>query len=1153
MIPKRLDVRTMGEGLASLALLGERKLPDGKLSAVSVVRVTEGAKIHLASSVPARKLYVASDPPAAKSAFEKLSRYPDAKVVFLPHRDDVLVHRKGFSLRTSRERAAALAAIATGRADTLVVCADALMQKFPAPELVRSCCLELKRDDTVAPQSVADALVAAGYVRQEMIAEEGDFALRGDILDVYVCGGDPVRVNFFDDLVENVKTIDIETMLPLNEKESVFVPPAGDVVFSEKDAADVRRALSAHSDNPVAALLGDSVHAGVCQPSLAWVVPFSADNSHSLFDYFTGDEPSVVIFDEPKVIYEKFNVLTKEFHNRLVPLGEAGEILPEHSACLFPVSEISRRILTLRKLAFTSLDLSNPLFRPTTLIQPKCRPVTKYYLSPDSILQDLKTFTLNGFEVLVCAGNSERAKSIRDSLYAGEVYSEISEDGNGDAAILVTPLAIETGFVYPAEKLVVIGVSECVGRHRGEDVSLHRAQFVAPKAGDYVVHRIHGVGLCEGTTIMKTGDFEKEYIVLRYRDGDTLYVATDQMDNLQKFVGEENPRLNKLGGKEFAREKEKVRKSVKKLAVNLLQLYAKREKQKGFVYSPDTVWQKEFEDAFEYDETADQLKAIAAVKQDMESGKIMDRLLVGDVGFGKTEVAFRAMFKTVLDGKQAVLLAPTTILARQHHENLVKRLEPFGIECALLTRLQSSATNAETLARLKDGSLHMVIATHKVLSKEVEFKDLGLLVLDEEQRFGVEHKEKLKEKYPLVNVLTLSATPIPRTLNMALSGVRDISLLETAPKGRLPVQTYVMPYSDALVVDAVTRECARGGQTLILLNDIAALDAYAARLAANLPAEVGIVTAHGQMAGGELEKRMAAFYDKKYDVLVATTIIENGIDLPDANTLIVIDSGCFGLSQLYQLRGRVGRRGALAHAYFTLPPTGEPSATAEKRLRALLDNTDVGSGFRIALSDLSIRGAGNILGAEQHGHIERVGYEMYIELLNEAVEELRTGKRPDERAEVEMKVDVPAFIRDGYVSGRDKLRIYRRIAGVDCVTARNALIAELNEVYGTAEQPLVNLIDIALLKNMARGFDVSRIMINRAGAGVNFRDSEVFGDETLMNAVAAHRNETVLTSTIPPSLIFDVKGLSNVEKLQKLIKFFAEMATPSADGGAQSA
>ncbi|MEG2687851.1 MAG: helicase-related protein, partial [Clostridia bacterium] len=425
-----------------------------------------------------------------------------------------------------------------------------------------------------------------------------------------------------------------------------------------------------------------------------------------------------------------------------------------------------------------------------------------------------------------------------------------------------------------------------------------------------------------------------------------------------------------------------------------------------------------------------------------------------------------------------------------------------------------------------------------VLSKDVGFRDLGLLVLDEEQRFGVEHKEKLKDRYPLVNVLTLSATPIPRTLNMALSGVRDISMLETAPEGRLPVQTYVVGYSDALAVDAIERETARGGQTLILLNDISQLDKFAARLRTRLASNIRVITAHGQMASGELEDRIADFYDNKYDVLIATTIIENGIDLPDANTLIVINADHFGLSQLYQLRGRVGRRGVLAHAYFTLPENGALSTTAEKRLKALLDNTELGSGFKIALSDLSIRGAGNLLGAEQSGHIERVGYEMYLELLDEAVTELRTGKVATEQRDVEMKVDVPAYIRDGFIGGKDKLKIYQRISAVASVSGRDKLMSELKEVYGAVELPVENLINIALLKNLARGYDVSRVIINKNGAAVNFYDADIFKNEAVMRAVSQNSTSVVLTNTIPPSLIFDVNKLTPEQKLSRLLNFF---------------
>ena len=1118
--------------------MGAKRLTDEKLSAVSVLRVCEGAKVHIISQIPTKKLVVCSDSLGAKSLFRKLQGW-GIKADYLPYRDDVLIARKSFSSQNVRERVCTLSDMACGDFDVVVTSADSLLQLFPKKELVKEFSVTVANEDLISPQTLADRLALAGYKRQTMIADAGDFAVRGDIVDVYSTNGTAYRINFFDELVEDIKVIDVETMLSSNDVESVRFAPASDVILSEKDYDDAREKLDFYRDVKYAAEAKERLSVGACDPSLVWALPFMQGATAPIFDYL--DKTDVIVFDEPKVVCDKLQILIKEFDGRIKNLLEGGEILACHKDVYITLSEIRRRLMFVRKLSFCALSLNNQLFEPKYIIEPKTKPVTKYYLDPQTIVQDLRTFVLNGTKTLLACGSKERAKSVIESLRENDVYATYSEDGNDDGTILATPMAVETGFIYPAQKVCLVGVSECIGKHRSEDGLSHsKEQALAPVAGDYVVHRIHGVGLCEGTTILKTGDFEKEYIVLKYKDGDTLYVATDQMNNLQKFIGEESPALNKLGGKEFEREKEKVRKSVRKLAVNLVELYAKREKQRGFKYSPDTVWQKEFEDNFEYEETPDQLKAIADIKQDMETGRIMDRLLVGDVGFGKTEVAFRAMFKTVLDSKQAVLLAPTTILARQHYENLIKRLEPFGIKCGLLTRLQSTKETQDLFDGLKKGTVHMVIATHKVLSKAVEFHDLGLLVLDEEQRFGVDHKEKLKEKYPLVNVLTLSATPIPRTLNMSLTGVRDISMLETAPRGRLPVQTYVVGYSDALCVDAITRELARGGQTLILLNNVEALDPYASKLRSLCP-DARIITAHGQMLPGQLEERMSAFYDKEFDVLVATTIIENGIDLPDANTLIVIDSGRFGLSQLYQLRGRVGRRGALAHAYFTVPENGALTDTAQKRLNTLLENTDIGSGFKVALADLSIRGAGNLLGAEQSGHIEKVGYEMYLELLDEAVQEVKTGVKKQEIKDVEMKVDAAAFINDSYISGRDKLRVYKQISKVASVSARDSLVKELEQVYGPVDLPLENLINVALLKNLASNYGVSKIIINRNGAGANFYDADVFKNESLMNAVAKNSGSVVLTTTIPPSMIFEVNKLTAEQKLARLIDFFANI------------
>ena len=1144
MIPNYLCPIHLGDKLAKLARLGDKRIVDSKLSAISILRISEGAKAHLAYTIPGTKLYITADALQAKAVTKKLNSYEKDCAVYLPHKDDSLIYRGGTSKIVERERLSALTSYISGRNKILVVSADGLVQKFSKPHLFDNYTCKVSVEDFIAPSVFADNLAKAGYSRVNAISEIGDFALRGDIVDVYSADGNAYRVDFFDEMVEEIKQINLEEMVSVCTYNSLSIPPNGDLIVDGDFAEVLKEKLTALGEkskvNP------EKVKEGVLDSEFIWAVALCDDEFVTVFDlvdYVAEKQgmPSVVIIDEPKPCHEKINILGKEFGGRLKHLLEDGEVLPSHTNAVINLNEVKRQLLLRRKVSFTALALSNPMFEPTTLIEPRCLPVTKYYLDAGSIFGDMREFLKYGYKVLLACGSEEKARAVAKSLVDGDVYATFSFDGNVDfdsaPGVVCTPLTIENGFCYPDLKILVVGVSECVGKQRGNTIFAPKQQFIAPKPGDYVVHKVHGVGVCHGTTIMTIGDFEKEFIVLKYRDGDTLYVASDQTDNLQKFVGEEHPRLNKIGGKEFEREKEKVRQSAKKLAVNLLEIYAKREKQEGFRYAEDTVWQKEFEDAFPYEETPDQLKAIADIKRDMEMGKIMDRLLVGDVGFGKTEVAFRAMFKTVLDGKQAVLIAPTTILARQHYENLKPRLQEFGIDLALLTRLQTGAENAETLRRLEEGTLHMVVATHKVLGDKVHFHDLGLLVLDEEQRFGVNHKEKLKEKYPKMNVLTLSATPIPRTLNMALTGIRDISVLETAPVGRLPVQTYVTPYSDTLVKDAIVRECARQGQTLILLNDIEGLDIYASHLRSML-GDIRVITAHGQMQPTELEKRMAAFYDKQYDVLISTTIIENGIDLPDANTLVVLNAGHFGLSQLYQLRGRVGRRGALAHAYFTLPENGTLTEDADKRLQALIDNTEIGSGFKVALSDLSIRGAGNILGAEQHGHIEKVGYEMYIQLLNEAVEELRTGVPHKEIREIDMKIDAPAFIHEGYVSGRDKMRIYKRIAGVATIGQRDELVKELTDVFGPCPKPLKNLINISLVKNMARGYDVTKITVNKLGAGVVFEDSNVFKNENIMRAVSVYSGEAVLTSTIPPNLVFNIRDKSPEEKIDKLIDFF---------------
>jgi len=1131
-----ISLKDLGKEYESLTYLGEATLPDEKFNSVAVLHSSDGAKAHLISEIKGIKIVVAPDFLGARSLVKKIGSWGN-KVAYLPYKDDSLILRRGTSNSNTIERIITLTRLAYDKVDCIVTCADSLLQEFPSLDLVKKYSLKLKVEDELPLDKLSTQLALMGYLRNDEVANAGEYSLKGDILSIYSIDGEFYRVSFFDDLVESISSIDLESMTKLVDLNEIIVPPTSDVLLDEKSASVVKKELQRNISNKNAQTLMNDPREGANNEGVNWALVYAKSCTVPLLNLIETKGYPTLILDEPKLIKEKLEVIRKEFENRYKTLLDGGEVLyPHRLACLL-LNDAKDLINKHRRVSFSTLLNNNPFYDPKVLINCVSRPVTKYCLDPHSLQADLKGFLINNTKVIICCGKEDKAKALIESLRRDDVPAKYSEDGIADDGIIVTPLGVEVGVIYPGAKVCVIGLLEISGRGVKETSKKPKKDFIIPKAGDYVVHKVHGIGLCEGTVIMKTGEFDKEYIILKYRDGDKLFVATDQMDNLQKFIGEEHPKLNKLGGKDFEKEKTKVRASVKKLAFSLIEVYAKREKLDGFKYEKDTVWQKEFEDAFPYEETEDQLKAICDIKTDMEKGKVMDRLIVGDVGFGKTEVAFRAMFKTVIQNKQAILLAPTTILARQHFELLEDRLKPFGIKCGLLTRLQSNKENQDTLSELKNGTMHMVVATHRVLNSSVEFNDLGLLVLDEEQRFGVEQKEKLKAKFPKINVLSLSATPIPRTLNMSLTGIRDISMLETPPKGRIPIQTYVTEYSDTLVQDAIKREYERGGQVLILLNDIERLDAYANDLSTLCPG-IKFITANGQMNPSDLEKRISAFYDKKFDVLLATTIIENGIDIPDANTLIVIDSDRFGLSQLYQLRGRVGRRGILAHAYFTVQDHKIISETAQKRLQTLLDNTEIGSGFKVALSDLTIRGAGSLLGAEQSGHIEKVGYEMYLELLNDAIEEIQTGVEKKDKINVEMKVDAPAFIKEGFVSSRDKLRIYKQISSVSSASEKEDLIKELENVYGKVDQPLINLINISLLKNIVSNYNVTKVIINRNGSAVYFLDAEIFKNEELMATVSNRFEDVVLSPAIPPSLIFNKKYYKPEDRINQVLEFF---------------
>ncbi|MEG1613603.1 MAG: transcription-repair coupling factor [Clostridia bacterium] len=1099
--------------------------------------LASGAKIHVSAALEMPALYITSDRLAAAEVFDKFKGFVGDRCVLIAEKDDVLLHRAAFSIENIAKRIEALTKLVSGQADIAIISAEALLQYFPNIDTFKSKLIALEVDKEYELSNLIEKLISSGYFRSELAADKGTFSLRGDILDIFPLSFEkPIRINFFDNLIETIKYFDCESMESLENISNVIIPPSSDILLTEKEVSDISNKLTnINASGHIKEIIDDISEKLSINPNdstLIWLTPFM-ENLSTIFDYLP--RGSAVIFDEPKLLNDKLDLIEKEHLSRVKSLTEGNSALEIHKKSLIKKTMAYTYAKIFKRLAYQQITALNPIFESAAIFTFRSQPLTKYYLDNIALVADLKNFLYNQYRVVLCCSDERRAKTVADNLKQNDVM--VYETDIVSSGICATTLDIRTGFIYHSAKLVVLGTDELFGRGRLRIGAIKpKKGFIQLKAGDYVVHSVHGIGICEGTDKLKTDTIEKDYVVLRYRDGDKLYVPIDQMDMLTKFTGGETPRLNKIGGKEFAKTKERVKLSVKKLAIDLLELYSQREKQKGFKYSADTIWQKEFEDKFEFDLTDDQVSAVSDIKSDMEKGRLMDRLICGDVGYGKTEVAFRAIFKTIMDGKQAAILAPTTILAKQHFNTLCSRLDGFGINVKLLSRFQSTAEIKSALEGLQLGTVSIVVATHRLLSKDIVFNDLGLLVLDEEQRFGVEHKEKLKAIKKDVNILTLTATPIPRTLNLALSGIRDISLLETPPQNRLPVQNYIVEYTDTLLKDALTRELNRGGQAFILYNYVETIEEFAIKVRELLGGQARIIVAHGQMANKELDLKMTAFYQREADVLIATTIIENGIDLPDANTLIIYDADRFGLSQLYQLRGRVGRSGVLAHAYFTTRLGKVLSEPAVKRLTALTEYAEFGSGFKIALRDLEIRGAGSFLGAEQHGHIEKVGYDMYSKLLAETVSELKSGYTAEQK-DVEIKIDCNAYISESYVSSGDKIRIYKRISEVTSVVERDELISTLTDIYGVPSQPLVNLISIALIKSMAKRYEVDKIILNNKGAGFMFNSADVFKQEGLLRAVAKMDKNVVLTASIPPQLLFNTKGRSAEEVLALMLNF----------------
>ena len=1075
-----------------------KKLLDREKAKVAFSGLYDSQKLHMVSGLSdgfEQKIIVTFSDRQAREIGAEYAFY-DRNTLVYPGKDLIFYQADVAGGELVRERMRVVRAILEKRPVTVVTTMEALMMpQMPLSEIV-SRVLRFDRSSTVDEERLSEALIEMGYEKNYQVEAPGQFSVRGGIVDIFdMTEENPYRIELWGDSVDSIRSFDVLSQRSVENLDSISVYPATELILSAGRRRDGFERIRKEAKQHVKKLrdAGNIEAAGRLEAqvreTLESVQEFgSVVNLESFVHYFYpatesflqffDEERALVLLDEPKRLCETADALEMEFRESMSGRLEKGYILPGQAGILYTQKEIGARISAFRAAALSALETKNELFLPERSFGVTVRSISSYNNSFESLLKDLKRYKKTGSRVLLLCASRTRAKRLAADLREQELTAFYSEDPDREVQPGETMLFyghVEKGFEYPLLKFAVISEGDIFGAPKKKKRKIKRYEgakihdFAELKVGDYVVHETHGLGIYQGIEKVEVEGTIRDYMKISYRDGGNLYVLATGLDVIQKYASADaakKPKLNKLGTQEWTKTKSRVKSAVNEVAKDLVELYAVRQQEKGFAFSEDTVWQREFEEMFPFEETDDQLSAISATKRDMESTKIMDRLICGDVGYGKTEIAIRAAFKAVQDGKQVVFLVPTTILAQQHYNNFVQRMKDYPVRIDQMSRFRTPAQQKKTIEDLKKGLVDIVIGTHRVLSADMKFKDLGLLIIDEEQRFGVTHKEKIKKMKENVDVLTLSATPIPRTLHMSLVGIRDMSVLEEAPNERQPIQTYVMEYNEEMVREAILRELSRGGQVYYVYNRVNTIADMAAKLQELAP-EATVSFVHGQMSERELERLMFDFINGEIDVLVATTIIETGLDISNVNTIIIHDSDRMGLSQLYQLRGRVGRSNLTAYAFLMYKRDKVLREVAEKRLAAIKEFTDLGSGFKIAMRDLEIRGAGNLLGERQHGHMEAVGYDLYCKMLNEAVKHLK-GESDDGDFSTTVELEVDAYIPGSYiVNEQQKLDIYKRIAGVETESESEEMKGELLDRFGEVPRSVDNLLRIALLRTQA--------------------------------------------------------------------------------------
>ena len=1179
----------------------KQDLDQGK-GPVQISGVTDSQKVHvmheLSKDNPWR-LVVTYDDTRAKEIFDDFS-YFEPNTWLYPARDLLFYSSDIHGNLLTRQRMQVFKHLLEDEGGVVVTTVDGLMDHLLPLSMIKESCLNIMVGQTLDMEEIKHLLTSMGYERMGQVDGMGQFSVRGGILDVFPLTEEvPVRIELWGNEVDSIRSFDAESQRSIQQMDEVTIYPAAELILTkehieegilcleadekkqEKAFRDQKKPEEAQRIRRAVGELVESLKEGFDVQTLDAYIRYFCRDTVSFLDYMkeVGAKVTLVssgaagktaekkpasglalILDEPQRMKEKAETVETEFRESMSHRLEQGYILPGQADLLFASKTVLAECHTPHSIFMTGLDQRLPGMTVKAKYSLTGKNLNSYQNSFEILIKDLTKWKKDGYRVVLLSASRTRASRLAGDLREYDLRAFCPEDAGRPVApgeILVTYGKLHKGFEYPLIKFVVITEGDMFGvekrkkkrkkyNYEGKKIS----SFSELSVGDYVVHESHGLGIYKGIEKIEQDHVIKDYIKVEYGDGGNLYLPATRLEGIQKYAGADAkvPKLNKLGGTEWTKTKTKVRTAVREIAKELVELYAARQDAEGFQYGPDTVWQKEFEEMFPYDETDDQLTAIDDTKRDMESKKIMDRLICGDVGYGKTEIALRAAFKAVQEEKQVVYLVPTTILAQQIYNTFVQRMKDFPVRVDMMSRFRTPGEMKKTVEGLKKGYVDIIVGTHRVLSKDVQFKNLGLLIVDEEQRFGVTHKEKIKQMKQNVDVLTLTATPIPRTLHMSLIGIRDMSVLEEPPVDRVPIQTYVMEYNDEMIREAIHRELGRGGQVYYVYNRVNNIDEVANHVASLVP-DANVAFAHGQMNEHQLEKIMLDFINGDIDVLVSTTIIETGLDIPNANTMIIQDADRLGLSQLYQIRGRIGRSNRTSYAFLMYKRDKMLKEDAEKRLQAIREFTELGSGIKIAMRDLEIRGAGNILGAEQHGHMEAVGYDLYCKMLNEAVIALKGGQEEEETFETVVDCDIDAFIPDGYIKNEYlKLDVYKRISAIETDDEYMDMQDELIDRFGDIPKSVDNLLRVAELKAMAHRAYVTEVDINTQEIRIELYPKAKLDVTGIPALIAEYKTALRFAQGEKPVLFYQDKGKKHkdcepmMEKAKELLGKLGELA-----------